>query len=77
MIRKALVAAGVLLVALSIGSVAFAQSDCAKIVPASPGAGAATAGARRAALGAGDGVMAAPCPSCCTGQSALQNPGSR
>jgi len=36
MIRKALVTAGVLLVALSIGSVAFAQSDCSKIVPASP-----------------------------------------
>ena len=32
MIRKALVAAGVLLVVLSIGSVAFAQSDCSKIV---------------------------------------------
>jgi len=36
MIRKTLVAAGALLVALSIGSVAFAQSDCSKIVPASP-----------------------------------------
>jgi kynurenine formamidase len=36
MIRKVLVAAGVLLIVLSIGSVAFAQSDCTKIVPASP-----------------------------------------
>jgi len=36
MIRKMLVAVGALLVALSIGSVAFAQSDCSKIVPASP-----------------------------------------
>src|SRR5712664_59424 len=36
MIRKALVAAAVTLVMLSLGSVAFAQSDCSKIVPASP-----------------------------------------
>ncbi len=36
MIRKVLVAAGVLLIVLSIGSVALAQSDCTKIVPASP-----------------------------------------
>src|SRR6186713_658491 len=36
MIRKALVAAGAMLVTLSIGSVALAQSDCSKIVPASP-----------------------------------------
>jgi kynurenine formamidase len=36
MIRKLLVAVGVTLVALSIGSIAFAQSDCSKIVPASP-----------------------------------------
>jgi kynurenine formamidase len=35
MIRKALVAAGAMLVTLSIGSVALAQSDCSKIVPAS------------------------------------------
>ena len=32
MIRKALVAAAALLVVLSIGSVALAQSDCSKIV---------------------------------------------
>ena len=36
MIRKALVASAVLLLVLSIGSVASAQSDCSKIVPASP-----------------------------------------
>ena len=36
MVRTALVGAGVLLVILSLGSVAFAQSDCSKIVPASP-----------------------------------------
>src|SRR6266446_4064669 len=36
MIRKALVAAAVVLVVLSLGSVASAQSDCSKIVPASP-----------------------------------------
>jgi kynurenine formamidase len=35
MIRKALVAAAVVLVVLSLGSVALAQSDCSKIVPAS------------------------------------------
>ncbi|HEX2439629.1 MAG TPA: cyclase family protein [Methylomirabilota bacterium] len=36
MVRTALVAIGVLLVVLSLGSPAFAQSDCSKIVPASP-----------------------------------------
>ena len=36
MIRKALVASAVLVLTLSVGSVAFAQSDCSKIVPASP-----------------------------------------
>ena len=36
MIRKALIASAVLLVMLSIGSVRSAQSDCSKIVPASP-----------------------------------------
>ena len=36
MIRKALVAAAVSLALLSVGSVALAQSDCSKIVPASP-----------------------------------------
>jgi kynurenine formamidase len=35
MIRKVLVAAAVVLIALSVGSVASAQSDCSKIVPAS------------------------------------------
>src|SRR5690349_13281704 len=36
MVRTALVAIGVLLVVLSLGSSALAQSDCSKIVPASP-----------------------------------------
>jgi kynurenine formamidase len=36
MIRETLVAAAVLLAVLSVGSVVFAQSDCSKIVPASP-----------------------------------------
>jgi len=36
MVRTALVGAGVLLVILSFGTVALAQSDCSKIVPASP-----------------------------------------
>src|SRR5215212_12038308 len=36
MVRTALVGAGVLLVILSFGSVALAQSDCSKIVPPSP-----------------------------------------
>jgi kynurenine formamidase len=36
MIRRVLIASGVLLVMLSVVSVAFAQSDCSKIVPASP-----------------------------------------
>jgi len=36
MIRKALLASTVLLVMLSVASVALAQSDCSKIVPASP-----------------------------------------
>jgi kynurenine formamidase len=36
MIRKGLVVAAAMLVTLSIGSVALAQSDCSKIVPASP-----------------------------------------
>src|SRR2546423_10569246 len=36
MMRKALVAVGVSLAMLSLGSVAFAQSDCTKIVPPSP-----------------------------------------
>src|SRR2546426_11199490 len=36
MVRTELVGAGVLLVILSFGSVALAQSDCSKIVPASP-----------------------------------------
>ena len=36
MIRKALIASGMLLAVLSVGSVASAQSDCSKIVPASP-----------------------------------------
>src|SRR5689334_17998526 len=36
MVRTALVAIGVLLVVLSLGSPALAQSDCSKIVPASP-----------------------------------------
>jgi kynurenine formamidase len=36
MIRKALVASALVLLTLSVGSVAFAQSDCSKIVPASP-----------------------------------------
>ncbi len=36
MVRKAAVAAGVTLALLSFSSVSFAQSDCSKIVPASP-----------------------------------------
>ena len=36
MMRKALVAVGVSIAMLSLGSVAFAQSDCTKIVPPSP-----------------------------------------
>jgi len=36
MARTALVAAGVLLFFLSLGSAAFAQTDCKKLVPASP-----------------------------------------
>jgi kynurenine formamidase len=36
MLRKTLVAAGVVLLASSVGTAAFAQSDCSKIVPASP-----------------------------------------
>jgi kynurenine formamidase len=36
MIRRVLIASAVLLIMLSVGSVAFAQSDCSKIVPASP-----------------------------------------
>src|SRR5689334_17091302 len=36
MVRTALVAIGVLLVVLSLGSPALAQSDCSKLVPASP-----------------------------------------
>jgi kynurenine formamidase len=36
MARTALVAAGVLLFFFSLGSVAFAQTDCKKLVPASP-----------------------------------------
>src|SRR5207237_9899741 len=36
MARTALVGAGVLLFFLSLGSAAFAQTDCKKLVPASP-----------------------------------------
>ena len=36
MIRRVLIASAVLLLMLSVGSAAFAQSDCSKIVPASP-----------------------------------------
>jgi kynurenine formamidase len=36
MVRTALVAAGVVLVILSLGSMAFAQTDCSKLVPVSP-----------------------------------------